>query len=167
MRGLLPYSDSHLNVTRAAGGVLSSITAEPNHSSSWDTDAPHKKQAEMLRAAHRKEQQPAQWSQWLMRTIVEDFLLCQASEENSKQRKGNECVCWKWKGHPATNFRLWYTCNILTPIFITNYSFPRPAGSWQRDWKVTGWCENGTNCDLQTCHCSISTSVWRRTKQTP
>lgn len=67
MRGLLPNSDSHLNATRAAGAVLSSITAELNHSSSWDTDArrhsaPHEKQAEMLRAAHRKERQPAQWS---------------------------------------------------------------------------------------------------------
>lgn len=109
--------------------------------------------------AHWKEQKPAQWSHWLRRTIMEDFLLCQTSEGNCKQCKGNECICSKWKGQPATNFQLWYTRNILTPIFITNYSFPRSSGSWQRDCEVIGWCENGTSYDLQTCHCSTSTFV--------
>lgn len=73
----------------------------------------------------------------------------------------------KWKGQPAPTFQLWYTHNIPTPIFIADYSFPRPSGSWQRDCEVIGWCENGTTCDLQTCHCSTAMENKATTQRHP
>lgn len=85
IRGLFLCSDSSLNLAPAAPGVLWAEICL----SWWGTDAWEHRVMLHEENCSWKEQEPAQWSHWLRRTILEDFLLCRAPGGNSEaaQRK--------------------------------------------------------------------------------